>query len=1127
MTENYTEISEKYKNEAVKNQLIAADPKISAWVEASAGTGKTKVLSDRVLRLLLSGVKPERILCLTYTKAAAVEMKTRISESLSEWSVQSEEDLRESLSKLLGIGADNKEIDEYISKARTLFAVLLDTPGGVKIQTIHSFCEEVLKRFPLEAGISPYFEILTEREKNEALEQIKNGILRRSGRSDSEEARAIQYLVANLAENTFPKVMKSITEEHDKITDVLNNRKTDEILQALRKKLGVSEEDDDEQIRTDCMLKLKRNTSDLKKNIIALNNGGEKNKKKAKKLQAILDGGCSVSDFHKYIYCFLTAEGEISKNEWELGDSSAVKYDSEVLNRMKNEALLLRSLLIKHRKVRVYKSSKAFLTIAQGINTEYEEYKREKSCLDFNDLINKVRDLLTSDQAAWVLYKLDGGIDHILLDEAQDTSPRQWKIVDALSENLQFEEVGEKKACTVFAVGDCKQSIFSFQGADLQEFARMKGEFKKRGGANFKDVKMMYSFRSSQAILDSVDFIFADKKVHDGVITSDSWSNHIAVRAGEYGRVEIWPLLRMPKSEPVELEDKLLPPEENIKKESVRTKMAIKIADKIKQMVEESKGSKRPFRYKDFMVLVRHRNDFVQDFIRTCKSKNINISGADRMVLSEQIVVQDMISLAKFLLLPQDDLSLAEVLKSPLFGLTDDDLVILCCERGDDSLWERLGKNGKYEKVYESLKILLGKLDFIRPFELFNYVLVNMDGRKKFMKRMGIEAEDALDEFMNITLSYEQTQTPNLQGFISWFENDETALKREGDNNEMDAVRLMTVHHSKGLQARVVFLPDCVGVPKNSREQKLLFDKEGLMYYPLCKDDYDDVCTKVNEENGATDLEEYRRLLYVALTRAEDILFICGYTNYQNINKNSWYAICEKAMKEKCITDEDENIVNEMPELAETKIKKKYFVQQLSLEPEKWIEAIPEEENSLAKPYTPSNMENNDEEPDSVSPLEENINYYRRGSLIHKILQFLPANNSDKAQIIGEYINKNAADFSDNDKAQIKKEILELLAKEEYAPIFGADSRAEVPVFGEEGGKVISAQIDRLVVQDDKIIIVDFKTNRPAKKTLEETPKAYITQLNTYKSLIGKIYPNRHIETYILWTNEARLMRVS
>lgn len=1125
-TKDYAAIGKDNKNSAISRQLIAADPKISAWVEASAGTGKTKVLSDRVLRLLLNGVDPARILCLTYTKAAAVEMKTRISERLSEWSVQSDYKLNKNLHELLGENfQDNKKFAEYISKARILFAELLDTPGGVKIQTIHAFCEEILKRFPLEAGVSPYFEILSEREKHEALEQIKNNILRRGECSDNPESTAVQYLTANLNEYSFPKVMENITEMHDKIVEALDNYKgLDKLLYALRKKLGISENDSEETVKAECMQKINKNA--LQADIAALKTGCKTSKETAAELEQVLINGCIPEDYDTYAQCFFTQEETIKKDK-VLACANAAKYDPDLLSRRRKEAERLQQVKNKCRKIRVYNSSKAFLTIAQGINLEYEEYKRERSCLDFNDLINKVKALLSDpDQAAWVLYKLDGGIDHILLDEAQDTSPQQWKIVASLSEEFFCAPGTETDIRTVFAVGDRKQSIFSFQGADPRELDKMYAYFRDKAGANFEEVKMAYSFRSSQAILDSVNAIFEDKNVSRGVATAGSWVEHAAVRVGEYGRVEIWPLMVAPKNDPASLEDKLRPPTKREKKVSVRTQMATKIAQKIKQMVEESKGSSRPYRYKDFMVLVRHRNAFVEDFIRTCKNENINISGADKMVLSEQIVVQDMISLGKFLLLPQDDLSLAEVLKSPLFGLTDADLEVLCCERGKDSLWKSLCANKKYKEVSESLKILLGKLDFIRPFELFNYILVNMDGRRKFMKRMGVEAEDALDEFMNITLSYEQTQTPSLQGFISWFENDETAIKREGENAEDDAVRLMTVHHSKGLQARVVFLPDCVQIPKNCCEQKLLFGNDGLVYYPLRKDDYDDVCIKINEENGVISMEEYRRLLYVALTRAEDVLFVCGYKNDDKIKDDSWYKICEKGMS-KYKTQSNEDIVYETPEMVDVKIKKKYFVPPLIVEPESWLETVPAEESPLAKPYTPSKLAEDEEEPDSVSPLADRINYYRRGLLIHKILQFLPPDNSDKARIIDEYMNKNAADLSDSDKEQIKNEILNLVTKKEYAPIFGADSRAEVPVFGEDGGKIISAQIDRLVVQNDKVIIVDFKTNRPAKKTLEETPDTYKRQLNTYKSLIGKIYPDRSVETYILWTNEARLMRVS
>ena len=1111
---------------ASSSQHDAANPHISAWVEASAGTGKTKVLSDRFLRLLLEGVSPARILCLTYTKAAAAEMKSRISERLSEWSVQSDEKLRENLKKLFNNEYESeKKLSEYASRAKTLFAVLLDTPGGMKIRTIHAFCEEILKRFPLEAEVSPYFEIIEERDVNEALKQIQDEILQECGRTDSPESKALLYLTENLKETTFPAVMGNITTNHAKIKKSLQKYGGLEgLLAELQKKLGVTDDDTEEKTKAECMRQINQN--DLNRNIDILKDNGKNNNKKALELEKVYNSGCSVEYCDDYISSFVKSDGKIYDKK-TLASGDALKEDAEILTRMLNEAERLQKVYFKCRKIRIYRSTKAFLTIARSINDKYEEYKKIRSCLDFSDIIDKTCNLLSnSDQALWVLYKLDGGIDHILLDEAQDTSPQQWDIIKALSEEF-FNS--EERGRTIFAVGDRKQSIFSFQGADPQKFDEMSDYFAKHAGAGFKRVGMEYSFRSSPAVLESVNTVFADEKVADGVISPNNPVEHIPTRVGAYGKVEVWPLLVAEKGEEVSLEDKLLPPVEMKRKTSVCTKLARQIADKIVQMMKESAGSKRPLHYKDFMILVRHRNNFMDEFIRVCKEKKygINISGADKMVLSEQIAVQDLISLGKFLLLPEDDLSLAEVLKSPLFGLTDADLENLCCERKQASLWASLAGNKQYKDTYKQLSELIGMLDFIRPFELFNHVLVNMNGRKKFMQRLGVEAEDAIDEFMNLTIAYERTQIPNLQGFISWFENDETTVKREGENTENDAVRLMTVHHSKGLQARVVFLPDCVQLPQNNRSQKLLSDDNGLTYYPLCSSDYDEICDRIKDDNGAVTLEEYRRLLYVALTRAEDQLIVCGYSNYDKVSEDSWFGICRKAMENKYRTDKNNIVFHETAEIREPEVKKKYFVPPMIMEPEKWMEEPLQSASPLAKPYTPSKMEDADEEPDSVSPLADGVNYYRRGSLIHKILQFLPADNSDKAYVIDEYMSKNAPDFSDSDKEQIKNEILNLLAKEEYASIFGTDSRAEVPVFGEAEGKIISAQIDRLVVQEDKITIVDFKTNRPAGKNLAETPDAYKKQLNVYKTLIEKIYPNRNVETYILWTNEARLMRVS
>lgn len=1129
LQDKYEDIRKNYKNLASSHQHDASNPHISAWVEASAGTGKTKVLSDRVMRLLLDGVNPMRILCLTYTKAAAVEMKTRISKRLSEWSVQSDEKLINNLRDLLGEDVkDAEKLNQYLKKARTLFAVLLDTPGGIKIQTIHSFCEEVLKRFPLEAGVSPYFEILDDREASEALKEIQNKILRESIISSSAEGAAVQYLAANLTEQKFANVMANITENRSKIDESLQQYGgLENLLSELRNRMDISD-DNEEDIKSECMKNI--NKSNLKADIDALKFGSEDNINKAKILEDVLKNGCSVEYYDKYVSCFFNGKGEPYKKHW-LASKGAMEKDAQVYKRREDETIRLQKIQENCKKVRLYNSTKAFLTVAKSIDRKYKEYKKNKSSLDYEDLIKKTSSLLSdSSQASWVLYKLDGGIDHILLDEAQDTSPQQWDIIRALSEEFFAGEGINDKLCTVFAVGDRKQSIFSFQGADPQKFDIMQKYFSERGGANFKKVDMEYSFRSTPAILDSVNTVFADETIAKGVVSEDSPVEHMAVRAGEFGRVEIWPLYVAAKNEKITDEEKLLPPVEMVKRTTGRTLMARQIVNKIKQMMAESKNSDNPLRFRDFMVLVRHRNAFVDDFIRACKENHVNISGADKMVLSEQIAVQDLISLGKFLLLPNDDLSLAEVLKSPLFNFSDADLENLCCERKEALLWSRLGDSceEKCKKAYEDLQKLFGELNFIRPYELFNYVLVNLQGRKKFMQRLGIEAEDAIDEFMNLTITYEQAQTPSLQGFISWFENDKTAIKREGDDAENDAVRLMTVHHSKGLQARVVFLPDSVQLPKNSNEQKLLFNDNNLPFYPLCSNDYDDECRNINENNGNLALEEYRRLLYVALTRAEEQLIVCGYANNDKIKDEAWLKICERTLGKNFIKDNENKIVIETPSLVEVKKNEKYFIEPMNKAPEDWLELNPKSENPLAKPYSPSRAdEDNDEEPDSSSPLDDETNYYRRGILIHKILQFLPADNTDKEQIIDEYMLKNATEYSISEQKRIKEEIVNLLAKEEYATLFGADSRAEVSVFGEVDGKIISARIDRLVVQKDKIIIVDFKTNRPAKKTLEETPEVYKKQLKTYEALLHQIYPHHQIESYILWTNEARLMRVS
>lgn len=1108
---------------ATAQQRRAANPFKSVWVEASAGTGKTKVLSDRVLRLLLSGVGPSRILCLTYTKAAAVEMSSRIAGRLSRWAVADEETLHKELSALLGELPDNqKEYAKLEAMARQLFAVLLDTPGGMKIQTIHSFCQEILKRFPLEARISPYFEVMDDRTATEALADVQQRLLRKiEEEPESKIAEALAYLTRQVSEFKFPEMMGTIAANRSKISKLLvaYPDKT-ELEQELARRLEVNPADSESMILHDFMERINR--EDLQEVREAWFKGTATDVKNAEVLAQLAEKNYLEADFDAYQKLFLTKDGAAKAKAGTKGALAACPRLEEIFYR---EAERLIELGNKLTALRVYASTKAVLTLAGELIGGYNRYKKVHSRMDYEDLIVLTRDLLENKSVAdWVLYKLDGGIDHVLIDEAQDTSPNQWAIVKAVTEEFFNGETAGDKMRTVFAVGDRKQSIYSFQGADPREFEKMRRYFADKA-SNFDEVKLEVSFRSTASVLDSVNTVFRDDYAKQGVVLDGEDITHIPFRLGDGGKVEIWPLI-----EPQEGDnpDMWRPPVERVSGESTSSRLAKMIAAKIKEQVSRGDilvSQNRPVCYRDYMILVQRRNSFVEEMVRECKNVGVNVAGVDKIRLLEQIAVQDLVALGQFLLLPTDDLTLATVLKSPLFGLDDDDLFTLCYNRGGASVWTRLTDNPAYREIYLRLRDLLDIADYVRPFELYAQVLIKQGGRKKFVERMGTEVEDGLDEFVNLALDYEQEHIPSLQGFIQWIAADEVEIKRELEQSDIDAVRIMTVHGSKGLQAPIVILPDTVRMVNVRKEGGLLWDE--IFYYPLSSGDYDKNCARIKEEAAVQANEEYKRLLYVALTRAEDRLCVCGYRNKTAVKEESWYEICKRSL-ESIGGNDNGNICYEIPQQLDVKIGDKLQKTEV-LQPDfPWITQPAAEENPLAKPYTPSKPEEDEAEIALVSPIGENgANRYQRGRVIHKLLQFLPdVESADKAMIIAEFLAKNAPDFTESQVQRIQKEVLTLLADKRLEQLFGPHSKAEVPIIGEVDGRIISAQVDRLVVLANEVMIVDFKTNRPAAKSLAEVPAVYLKQMQAYRDLLARIYPDKIVKSFILWTDTTQIMQI-
>jgi len=1074
---------------ANNQQRKASDPTKSVWVNASAGTGKTKVLSDRVLRLLLKGVNPSKILCLTYTKAAAVEMNARVAKRLSDWAVATETELEKELLNLFGeLPEDIKSLQDLKANARQLFATMLDTPGGIKIQTIHSFAQEVLKRFPLEAQISPYFEVMDDRDVAEVIKQIKKHLV---------NSPHLEIFTHAFNEFKFPEVVNSIINNRSKINRILNN----DLLKKLAERLEINPED--------IVPQFVPHAEDLKILLKAWLESGTRLQNRASLLADVLEN----FESEKFIRVFLDSENKPYKT---IASKALLDANPKLTEIYAKQTAKAGELVQKLKSLSVFQSTKAVVLLAEELLKSYDRYKKTHAKIDYNDMILLTRRLLEDKSVAeWVLFKLDGGIDNILIDEAQDTSPDQWAIIRSLSE--EFFASNTKR--TVFAVGDRKQSIYSFQGADPDKFDEMREHFSQKS-TDFEKINLEVSFRSTPAILDMVNFLFADENIKQGVVSAEEDITHLAFRENDAGSVELWEIL-----EPEEGENtsEWLPPVEHKQTPSTSSRMARQIALRIKQTVNNQEtlpSQNRPIQYGDFLILVRSRDAFAEELIRECKASDVPVAGIDRLKLLEQIAIKDLISLGKFLLLPEDDLSLAEALKSPIFGLDDDNLLELCPER-KGSLWEALKANPKYQNTTLYLKALLNMTDFVRPFELYNYVLSVMKARQKFSARMGLEAEDGLDEFMNLALSFEQSHIPTLQRFIEWIEADDIEIKRELEQGQSNVVRLMTVHGSKGLQAPIVILPDTTRVPQCKKEAEILFEDD-IFFYPNSAEAYNLVCENIKEKQKQKMMEEYRRLMYVALTRAEDRLIVCGFRKSRQPAEESWYNLLKNSFSKIATLDEPSNIWHYKSE-QRTETKPKEIQTKTPVIPESgdWIDVPAQPESPLNKPLTPSKPD--EPEPAALSPLvnSNEAKFYKRGLIIHKLLQFMP--QADTAKV---FVKNQAPEMPDTEVEIIVNEVTDLLNNPQFGSLFGKNSKAEVPIMGMTGGKIISGQIDRLVVEKDRVLVVDFKTNRPAAANEASVPEVYRKQMRAYRELLAQIYPDKKVVTLILWTNTANLMEI-
>jgi len=1137
------------------NQMKAVAPDETVWLSASAGTGKTQVLSSRVLRLLLKpGVEPSQILCLTFTKAGATEMAARIKGTLAQWVRLSETQL---FSRLEAIGAPSDKAT--IARARTLFASVLDCPGGgLRIDTIHAFSQWLLAAFPHEAQLTPGTRPMEDRERAVLARQVLADLLVEAERAplgDPQLLSAMEDLSLRMGPDAVEAYLLRCAQAREAWfgTGAFDNANMRERVLQL---LGLPADADEAHVIALC--------SDDAFDVQSLRQCSAINAEWSTKtgLAAadaiarwlVADARRRADTLDELADVFLTKTGSMraSKSQEKI-DPAYADYAARVVETIAQVRDMRSLLALAERLVPALRLGRAFALA-------WEDAKQREGLIDFDDQIRQAAALLNqSTLSDWIRYKLDRRFDHILVDEAQDTNAAQWEIIRALTGDFFAGEGQHGNVMrTLFVVGDYKQAIFRFQGTSPENFeaARKRVEVEmadaaqnaamlrsnKRPGT-LQNLGLEQSFRTASPVLDFVDRAIDHIGPQSFGLSEDRVQHRGQDRAGH---VALWrPVGLIDDADPMDDQDESA--EGWLSKPDRR--LAENIAQQIRQWTDPKgegfqlvKGEKRRAEPGDIMVLVRKRRDLAGLIVARLHAHGVAVAGVDRLRLGAPLAVRDLVAALRFAAQPLDDLNLACLLVSPLIGWSQEQLLHHGYRpEAEDrtkrpALWNHLRRSPEPEAiaVCDQLRELLGKADFDPPQALLHWLLTGpWQGRRKLIARLGREANDPIDELINAAQAYVATATPSLVGFLHWFDAGEGELKREADNAE-GLVRVMTVHGSKGLQSPIVILADATGNPDTSRSGGVSLpdprdpENRSVPLPGLAREERVGRIADEIEKASQADREEHWRLLYVAMTRAEEALFIGGALGAREKEPaaDSWYA------RLRALFGTGEEVADpiwsgrlewgdppapmpaigappELP-LAET------------LPP--WLMRPPPAEPRPPKPLAPSRAAEEDV-PDPPFPPGSGGDAARRGTLIHKLLERLPDVSAPQRETAGRrWLDRNARDMPEADREGMLASALDVIGDPQWSELFSPASLAEVPIAATVGDRVLAGTIDRLLVAPDRVRVVDFKTARRPPETLAGIPRSTVRQMAAYVLALEGTYPGRRIEAAVLYTSAPRLI---
>jgi ATP-dependent helicase/nuclease subunit A len=1115
--------------ETQANQSKAANPGLSIWVSANAGSGKTYVLTRRVLRLLLTGVAPQSILCLTYTKAAAAEMRRRVAGELARWAVAEEGALVAELRALEGSAFH----PGLVERARTLFAKALETPGGLKIVTIHAFCESVLHRFPLEAGVPFDFTVIEDDERNQMMLAVREAVLAEGLRGEG-PAEAIVTLFDLLSDHQITSAIDAALGEGRKLEAVLADPRRAKA--NLRKLVGAGN------FRGSAAI----NEAVLNERLVGA--------REIERLHAICPPtGASrledkLAEFNEraplaasWQRAFLTEKETVPARGFPA--KKICESDPNLADMLLAEAERLQALAAERRKALLIERSEALLDVVATISARYEAQKRARSLLDFDDLVERLGDLFADRSVGpWVQYKLDTAIDHILVDESQDTNREQWRVVTAIAEEFFAGAGGASRPRSLFAVGDQKQSIYSFQGAEPELFAATGEHFRRRASETdipFEPVPLHTSFRTLPEILKAVDLV-SDLPGMGNALLSQGKVFHDTARPTGGGSVTLWPPIQQQRV----VGDSTEWPKEPVEAErSASRQVAERIAGEIVGWVGKRPltGRGRMVRAEDVLILVQSRGVLFGEIIRALRRAGLPTPGADRLGVTSHIGVMDLLALCDVLLNPADDLQLAALLRSPLFDVDEDDLFALAQPRAQgQTLWSALEEcpAPNCREAFARLARWRSELDFERPFEFLAQVLYAEGGLKRFHARLGEEVDEVFAELLELALAHEQRAQPSLQGFVAEMRGRHVTIKRE--LTEANAgVRVMTVHGAKGLEAPIVILADAASKPSAGQTGKAVYVRDGddpVMIHASSAKLHTDETLPIKQNVDEKLLQEYWRKLYVAMTRAEDELYVTGCLSQTGKLEGSWYEAVDKALRgdAEVVADADGNalaLIYPRERIAPAPAKTEGALVPLAAEP---LIFTPVPEPNVPPLATPSSAGGHVTPVAALDSLGEQVRdagaARQEGIALHALLQHL--GRVERAlwpAVVPMALAALLPDLPDAHE-RLGAKAVSILSRPELAPLFGSASRAEIPflVHASRNGEPIrlAGRMDRVVVDEHGVLVIDYKSDASVPGGPGDVPGNYRTQLGLYALVAGQLFPGHPVRAAILWTHLESLMNL-